>query len=250
MVQDADKRITAADGTVYGVRPDGSVYRMPSFFGGEPVEITKKELDNIDKPRLPNYLALSPTPANLKLTPVSSNNGGGNTPSAPSKANNAGATLPANSEKIDIRISDEILEEVTRLTLDIMQDSADLIPFDLSFNSIDFIPEREVFSADNETRYGIYFEDTETDQFIDVRNTESEDISLGIIRTKITDLNQARRNGTRRYFDAFTVKYDSNGTPEISLKIDTGTTGIDGLDVIILQIKDNIESFTRQDPPS
>jgi hypothetical protein len=131
-----------------------------------------------------------------------------------------------------------------------MQDSADLIPFDLSFNSIDFIPEREVFSADNETRYGIYFEDTETDQFVDVRNTESEDISLGIIRTKITDLNKARRNGTRRYFDAFTVKYDSNGTPEISLKIDTGTTGIDGLDVIILQIKDNIESFTRQDPPS
>jgi len=176
--------------------------------------------------------------------------GGGGGSSAPSKADSAGATVPANSEKIDIRISDEILEEVNRLTLDIIQDSADLIPFDLSFNSIDFIPEREVFSADNETRYGIYFEDSETDQFIDVRNTESEDISLGIIRTKIKNLNTARLNGTRRYFDAFTVKYDSNGTPEISLKIDTGATGIDGLDVIILQIKDNIESFTRQDPPS
>jgi hypothetical protein len=195
----------------------------------------------------PTFSPPSP-PAQPNLGSGGSGGGGGS--NAPSKANNAGATLPANSEKIDIRISDEILEEVTRLTLDIMQDSADLIPFDLSFNSIDFIPEREVFSADNETRYGIYFEDTETDQFVDVRNTESEDISLGIIRTKITDLNKARRNGTRRYFDAFTVKYDSNGTPEISLKIDTGTTGIDGLDVIILQIKDNIESFTRQDPPS
>jgi hypothetical protein len=236
-----DQVMKASDGTIYYVRPDGSTYRLNSA-GLAPAQ--KEELKQI--PAMFAVGGILP----LSTRTSTNNSGGGGGSTAPSKADSAGATVPANSEKIDIRISDEILEEVNRLTLDIMQDSADLIPFNLSFNSIDFIPEREVFSADNETRYGIYFEDTETDQFVDVRNTESEDISLGIIRTKITDLDIARLNGTRRYFDAFTVKYDSNGTPEISLKIDTGVTGIDGLDVIILQIKDNIESFTRQDPPS
>jgi hypothetical protein len=242
----ADQIMTASDGTVYYVRSDGTTYRLHSA-GLAPAQ--KEELKQI-----PAMFAVGGIPP---LSPTNSTNnngggGGGGGGNAPSKENNAGATVPAFSEKIDIRISDEILEEVNRLTLDIIQDSADLIPFDLSFNSIDFIPEREVFSADEETRYGIYFEDTETDQFIDVRNSESEDLSLGIIRTKITDLNRARRNGTRRYFDAFTVKYDSNGTPEISLKIDTGAEGIAiaALDVIILEIKDNIESFIRQDSPS
>ena len=261
----ADKRIKGD----YYLRPDGSVYRADyvDIDTVNKINITGKELQGIkDYMKIASLRAAagpflgggSSFPAQsspAQPPPAQSNRGSGGSggsggSNSPSKANNTGATVPENSEKIDIRVSDTVTEELNRLNLEIINDSKDLIPFNLSFESIDFIPEREVFSADNETKYGIYFEDTETDQFIDVRNTQSEDNSLAIIRKKITDLNKARRNGTKRYFDAFSVKYDSNGTPEISLKIDIGNSGIDGLDVIILEIKDNIESFTRQIPPS
>ena len=252
------------NGTQFYIRPDGTVYKLdsPNIDTVNEQNITGKQLQRIkdyvsqkNAAQLMEGKALGAAFAAIPPPPAQSNRGSGGSGgsgggNAPSKSNDTGATVPANAEKIDIRISDTINEELNRLTLEIINDSKDLIPFDLSFESIDFIPEREVFSADNETKYGIYFEDTETDQFIDVRNTESEDNSLRKIREKVTDLNRARKNGTRRYFDAFTVTYDSSGTPVITLDIDTGISGIDGLNVIILEIKDNIESFTRQLPPS
>ena len=259
----ADQARKGPDGSIFYIREeDNTMYRLvanPSqIMPPTQQNITGKELQNIkdfiNEQSRRNAAGVGVGEAYFTppypTKPMGGGSGGGGGNNSPSKANNTGATVPENSEKIDIRVSDTVTEELNRLTLEIINDSKDLIPFNLSFESIDFIPEREVFSADNETKYGIYFEDTETDQFIDVRNTQSEDNSLAIIRKKITDLNKARRNGTKRYFDAFTVKYDSNGTPEISLKIDIGNSGIDGLDVIILEIKDNIESFTRQIPPS
>jgi len=257
----ADQAHKDQDGNTFYIRPDGTMYRLysPNIDTVNKQNITGKELqrlkdyiNNQNAATLREAQALGAVFSTVATPspPVQPSRGSGGGSTAPSKSNNTGATVPENSEKIDIRISDTVTEELNRLTLEIINDSKDLIPFNLSFESIDFIPEREVFSADNETKYGIYFEDTETDQFIDVRNTQSEDNSLAIIRKKITDLNKARRNGTKTYFDAFSVKYDSNGTPEISLKIDIGNSGIDGLDVIILEIKDNIESFTRQIPPS
>lgn len=264
----ADQSRIGPDGSIFYTREeDDTMYRLysPGMAPPQQVEITGKELQALKnyinaesfknssavgiKGQIGGTMGFTP-PYPTKPMGGGSGGSGGTGGNSPSKANNTGATVPENSEKIDIRVSDTVTEELNRLNLEIINDSKDLIPFNLSFESIDFIPEREVFSADNETKYGIYFEDTETDQFIDVRNTQSEDNSLAIIRKKITDLNKARRNGTKRYFDAFSVKYDSSGTPEISLKIDIGNSGIDGLDVIILEIKDNIESFTRQIPPS
>jgi hypothetical protein len=192
------------------------------------------------------FATVAPPP----VQPSRGSGGSGVGSSAPSKADSTGATLPANSEIIDIRVSDEILEELNRLTLDLIDDSQDLIPFNLSFRSIDFIPEREVFSADNEEQYGIYFEDLELDPLVNVRNMESETIALDKISTRLRNLQEARLQGKKGYYNAFTVNYDSNGTPIITLNIDTGPTGIDGLNVIILEIKDKTESFTRQIPPS
>jgi len=238
----ADQIMTASDGTIYYVRSDGTTYRLHS--AGH-LLVQKEELKQI-----PAMFAVGGIPPLSPTNSTNNNGGGGGGGNAPSKADSAGATVPANSEKIDIRISDSIIEEEKKLSLEIIKDSKDLVPFNLSFNSIDFIPEREVFSADNETQYGIYFEDLELDPLANRRNTNSENIALTAISDKIKNIRIARRAGIKSYYDAFSVKYDSNGTPIITLNIDTGPTGIDGLDVTILEIKDNVESFTRQLPPS
>lgn len=123
-------------------------------------------------------------------------------------------------------ISRVVQKEVQRLQREIIEDMKEVVLAEITFDSIDYIPESDII-----------VDDRERDFFRSEFNKVYQDIN-----TRISQGNSENPDNInmKQYLKLFNVTYDSNGLPVVtfSIKVDN----FDGTDIYINPNKINIKS--------
>jgi|LakMenEpi03Aug12_release.lakeMendotaPanAssembly.Ray.scaffolds.fasta_scaffold860153_2 hypothetical protein len=105
-----------------------------------------------------------------------------------------------------------VKEEIERLTKELIEDIRDIVLMDVSYDTIDFIPEEEI-EIERPVDYS-------RDQF----NNIIQDVQASLLRGEA----QSTFYDYVEYLKMFTVRYNStNGRPEITLTVKLDGAGVD-----------------------
>jgi hypothetical protein len=142
--------------------------------------------------------------------------------------------VPERADRLEMPlIGESVAEEIKKLTLELINNTQDLLNADLNYQSIDFVPEYEIGRTDDEESFGIYFEE----EFInDNRQQVPDEIYSDLQETARAIKKWVRSKETSfwEYANNFSVTYNpSTGQPSITATVPVSNGIIEEIGVIV-----------------
>lgn len=166
--------------------------------------------------------------------------GGGTTIYIPGPDEKADTSIPDESQRIFMPgIDRRITREVERITLSLVESAQDFIEGGIDYGSIDYVPQKEVFSEDD-----LVFFDPSANNVADFNeNSLSYQLMNSIYESILEllttgDITSSSFN-YEDFLNLFELKYRSDGTPSLALKVELTGFANNSIRAIIVSSDEN-----------
>lgn len=166
--------------------------------------------------------------------------GGGTTIYIPGPGENADTSIPDESQRIFMPgIDRRINREIERITLSLVESAQDFIEGGIDYGSIDYVPQKEIFSEDD-----LVFFDPSANNVADFNeNSLSYQLMNSIYESILEllttgDITSSSFN-YEDFLNLFELKYRSDGTPSLALKVELTGFANNSIRAIIVSSDEN-----------